>query len=164
MSVIGCKICSENFYAKPSSIKNGHGIFCSNKCRYEDMRKGTMINCYLCKKESYKKKSKLKSSKSGKFFCSKNCQTRWRNQLYVGPKHANWINGMHAYRSVLKRNNIFAICKLCNTTDKSVLVTHHIDHNRKNNKVANLVWLCHNCHHLVHNQKGFHEKLMVAIV
>jgi 5-methylcytosine-specific restriction endonuclease McrA len=48
------------------------------------------------------------------------------------------------------------ICKRCGTEDKRVLEAHHIDSNRKNNTIQNLVWLCRNCHHLVHNHK---EKL-----
>ncbi|MBI4281264.1 HNH endonuclease [Candidatus Uhrbacteria bacterium] len=31
-----------------------------------------------------------------------------------------------------------------------VLLVHHIDENRKNNVLSNLVWLCRNCHFLVH--------------
>jgi predicted HNH restriction endonuclease len=34
-----------------------------------------------------------------------------------------------------------------------VLAVRHIDQNHKNNNVENLAWLCHNCHHLVHNDK-----------
>jgi predicted HNH restriction endonuclease len=26
-----------------------------------------------------------------------------------------------------------------------------VDKNRKNNKIKNLIWLCRNCHFLIHN-------------
>jgi hypothetical protein len=52
---------------------------------------------------------------------------------------------------------------LCSTKDERVLAVHHIDHNRLNNKLDNLAWLCHNCHHLVHHDNvekhRFLEKL-----
>ena len=63
---------------------------------------------------------------------------------------SNWKDGMYAYRSVLTRHKVSAKCTLCGTKDKRVLAVHHVDENRKNNKVENLRWLCHNCHHLVH--------------
>jgi predicted HNH restriction endonuclease len=43
------------------------------------------------------------------------------------------------------------VCVLCKVSDKRILAVHHKDNNRKNNKVENLVWLCHNCHILVHH-------------
>ena len=36
--------------------------------------------------------------------------------------------------------------------------------NRINNNVDNLVWLCHNCHHLVHYYEVDQEKFMVPMV
>ena len=117
----------------------------------------------MCGKKSYKSKVNLGRSKSGKFFCSKSCQTKWRNQEFVGPKHANWTGGKYSYRSVLTRNKVLKVCFLCKTKDVRVMAVHHKDRNRKNNKVENLVWLCHNCHHLVHYYKDEQDKIMVPI-
>lgn len=109
------------------------------------------MSCYVCGKSTYKNQKQLNGSKSGLFFCSKNCQTQWRNQVFVGVKHANWIDGAHSYRSVLGRNKIKEACTLCGTLDKRILAVHHLDRDHKNNSVANLAWLCHNCHFLVHH-------------
>jgi len=147
---VNCKICSKQFYAKPFWIRRGKGKYCSPDCQHLGARKGKVIKCDICGKEAYRPLGKLKHSKSKKFFCSKSCQTKWRNSEFVGPKHANWQNGRYAYKSVLLRNKISPQCKLCGINDKRVLATHHLDRDRKNNLVKNLVWLCHNCHHLVH--------------
>jgi predicted HNH restriction endonuclease len=40
-----------------------------------------------------------------------------------------------------------------------MLVVHHIDENRNNNNHENLIWLCYNCHHLVHNYPDEKAKL-----
>jgi hypothetical protein len=32
-----------------------------------------------------------------------------------------------------------------------MLAVHHLDEDRANNAVDNLVWMCHNCHHLIHH-------------
>ena len=88
-----------------------------------------------------------------KYFCSKSCQTKWRNTEFVGEKHGNWKGGEFTYRDILKRNKTPEICKICFSSDSRVLAVHHIDKNHKNNNIENLVWLCHNCHHLVHRYK-----------
>lgn len=159
-----CVFCGERFKTKPYFVKKGQGKYCSSECQHKAARKGKEVACFLCKNIVYRQPKLLLKSKSKKFFCSKSCQTKWRNQLYVGEKHKNWKTGLHAYRSVLPRHGIPAVCTLCKTTDKRVLAVHHVDHNRKNNNVDNLAWLCHNCHHLVHCYQHEHDKLMVAIV
>lgn len=159
-----CKTCNKTFYAKPFWLKQGYGKYCSPDCQYAGMRKGKEKPCFICGKVTYKKQKQLKGSKSGKFFCSKSCQTKWRNQLYIGEKHANFTTGMNSYRSVLGRHKVPKSCKLCKTTDARVLAVHHIDKNRKNNRLSNLAWLCHNCHFLVHHDEESREKFMAAIV
>jgi hypothetical protein len=153
MSQVLCKKCNKEFYVKPSHQKMGYGKYCSVACRGADKRTGKVIKCHLCGEESYKQKRDFKRSKSGKYFCSKPCQTAWRNQEFSGEKHANSKTGIHAYRSVLGRNNIQAKCVLCETEDRRVLAVHHVDKNKFNNRLENLAYLCHNCHHLVHHHK-----------
>jgi hypothetical protein len=164
MPIVECKICSSEFYAKPFWIKRGFGNYCSTKCQHQGRRKGKVVNCHVCDKEVYKSLKALQNSKSKKYFCGKSCQTRWRNSEFTGPKHANWKEGKYSYRSVLKRHKISQICKLCNNDDKRVLAVHHIDKNRKNNKLKNLAWLCHNCHFLVHHYDDEERKFMEVLV
>jgi predicted HNH restriction endonuclease len=40
-----------------------------------------------------------------------------------------------------------------------MLIVHHVDENRSNNDPENLIWLCYNCHHLVHNYQKEKAKL-----
>ena len=153
MPTVTCKQCSKMFRAKPSWIKNGYGIYCSRVCKTASSKKGKDLDCSTCGISIYKSLKAIKGSKSGKFFCSKSCQTVWRNQEFIGIKHHNWKTGLFAYRSVLGRNKIPKICVLCRTKDERVLAVHHVDKNRKNNLVSNLAWLCNNCHFLVHHYK-----------
>ena len=164
MVQVSCKQCKDIFDAKPSWILNGHGLFCSSVCQYASVRKGKYVPCNQCGKETYKQKKALERSKSGKFFCGKSCQTIWRNSEFIQEKHPNWIHGRNAYKSVMRRSGAIQMCTLCKTNDKRVLAIHHIDEDRTNNKIENLVWLCHNCHHLVHHHPGEQERLMAAIV
>jgi len=49
-------------------------------------------------------------------------------------------------------------CERCAVTVKKVLVAHHIDMNRNNNNLSNLIWLCRNCHFIIHNYP--HERVL----
>ena len=83
--------------------------------------------------------------------------------VYTGERHPNWTGGESAYRDIMIRHNIPRFCKLCQTKDERILIVHHLDRNRRNNEIANLVWLCHNCHFLVHHYEGEKSKIMVPI-
>ena len=159
-----CVVCKKEFRTKQYFVNHGGGKYCSFECHHKGLKTGEIVNCFNCGKEVYKSKIAIKRSKSKKYFCDKSCQTTWRNSEFVGDKHANWKDGMYAYRSVLKRNKIFPKCVMCGIVDKRLLAVHHVDENRKNNIVDNLRWICHNCHHLVHNYKDEKKKLMVLMV
>lgn len=164
MVTVVCKQCTKEFKAKPSWIKNGGGKFCSRSCAHAANRKGSVIHCFICSTQAYKQPKALNGSKSGKLFCSKSCQTKWRNAEFKDEKHTNWKGGLHAYRRMMTQSTKITICTLCKNSDKRVLAAHHVDENRKNNTIENLEWLCHNCHHLVHHYPEEHKRFMAIIV
>ena len=141
-----CKVCRNVFYVKPSKLAKGWGKYCSKACQSRSQRNGKYVECEICKKQIWKTPSDFVHSKSRKFFCTKSCQTKWRDGVYVGEKHPRWKNGINAYRSILRRHSTGILCKLCKSLDERVLAVHHLDKNRSNNRVENLTWLCHNCH------------------
>lgn len=148
-----CAVCENKFYAKPSHKLKGWGKYCTKKCQYAGQRTGKFIVCGTCGKDTYKNKTSTNRSKSGNYFCSKSCQTIWRNSQYTGQKHMNWKTGKASYRLALARTGQKQFCRKCKLTDKRVLAVHHKDKNRDNNNLSNLMWLCHNCHYLVHHDK-----------
>lgn len=159
MPMVSCQKCATEFHAKPSWVKKGFGKFCSAACHHESNRTGKEMPCDVCGKLSYKTLKDLKGSKSGKFFCDKSCQTRWRNQLYIGENHKNFKTGEFVYRGVIERAGVPKICNLCRNKNPRILAVHHIDKNRRNNSLKNLAWLCHNCHFLVHHYEDARERL-----
>lgn len=150
MPQVHCKLCTKKFYAKPCHLRLGHGKYCSRHCQYESRKKGKFMPCFICGQKTWKRPKALIKSKSGKFFCSKSCQTKWRNNFFSGKRHPFWKGGETTYRTILEKSGSKKTCKFCGNNDKRVLAAHHLDCNRKNNKQKNLIWLCHNCHHLVH--------------
>ncbi len=159
-----CRVCKKEFKTKPFFVKNGGGKYCSATCHHLGMRTGEVVRCSECGREIYKKPKAFRGSKSGMLFCDKTCQTRWRNKHFRGEKHTNWVHGRASYRTVLKHAGGPVCCKRCGLTDIRILAVHHIDRNRDNNKPSNLIWLCHNCHFLIHHDKVEEQKLMVPIV
>jgi hypothetical protein len=151
MPVNLCKICKKEFYIKPSHAKKGWGLYCSRKCRDEGARKGSFVNCDICNKEIWRTQRDFNRSKSKKYFCSKSCQTIWRNKFYSGERHPLWAGGIYLYRKTLIDSKTPIVCKSCGCKDERILVAHHKDCDRKNNKLDNLEWLCRNCHYLIHN-------------
>ena len=164
MPQISCKNCESKFYAKPHWIKRGWGKYCSRECHQKVQRKGKDVNCFMCGEGIYRSPKQLKASKSKKYFCGKSCQTTWRNSLvFIGRKHPQWKDGESSYRNTMIRRGLPGVCKLCSAKDIRILVVHHIDENRKNNKVDNLMWLCRNCHFLVHKYNAGSSKDMVPV-
>jgi len=154
MPQVKCKKCGKEFYTKPSQVKLGFGKYCSRTCQHKSRKTGKNVNCHICGKVTYKQLQYLNSTKIGKFFCSKSCQAVWRNTYFSGERHPNWKEGKHQdYRKRLLKISPKPICKKCGIDDKRVLVVHHVDMNRKHNEVENLIWLCLNCHFLVHRDK-----------
>lgn len=154
MPWLKCKVCNADFYAKPRHIKIGWGKYCSNNCSYEAAKTGKWVNCATCSKKIYRQLKELRASSSKRYFCNKSCFAVWKNKnILYGEKHVNWKFGENAYRSIMIRSRAPIICKNCNLEDKRVLLVHHIDQNRKNNKLSNLKWLCRNCHYLEHKGK-----------
>lgn len=164
MPIINCKICSKLFYARPRHVSKGQGVYCSIRCKGIGTQKRTYLNCAICAKLVSKIPTQIKRSKSGKFFCSKSCQTVWRNKEFSGDKSKVWRGGFSRYRKILEENKSKKECRLCLTTDKRILAAHHIDENHKNNNPENLTWLCHNCHYLAHHDTLEKQKLLTKVV
>jgi 5-methylcytosine-specific restriction endonuclease McrA len=155
--------CGKYFYARPSHIKLGWGKYCSINCRNKSQFNGQKLKCYICKKDVYRSIAKLNHSKSGKFFCSKECQTLWRNSIFVEDKHPNWTGGISIYIKILKKE-VKPKCLLCGIEDQRVLAVHHKDHDRHNNLLTNLIWLCYNCHRLVHVDNNLDKKVRGLVI
>ncbi len=163
MDDVRCEVCKKQFKRKKSQVLLAKKHYCSVECQNLDRKKGKIIECNVCSKRVYKKNKDIINSKNGKFFCSIYCSNKWLGNKNRGQNHTNWINGKSSYKEILKRVDMPRVCNLCGERDERVLIVHHIDHNRDNNSIINLVWLCCNCHFLVHNHPTKLKKLDVKL-
>lgn len=123
------------------------------KC-YEEFRhkKSIKVICDYCYKEYYTTPSKLNKSKSGLHFCCKEhkllAQRLESGEQFkkMRPEHYGTADSEYTYRAKAFRNYIHS-CAICNwNEDSDILQVHHIDENRNNNTLENLIILCPNCH------------------
>lgn len=158
--MVKCTTCLKSFYAKPSWTKLGKGKYCSVKCSARAKRKGSTVKCFICNKEVYKSLEDLKNSKSKNYFCGRKCSLRWSGSLHIGADSPNWKGGRFSYKNILARGKAKKACVLCGKNNQKILSVHHVDQNRNHNDVKNLIWLCQNCHFLVHHYETEKQKLL----
>ena len=118
----------------PSNMKDYSFIGCS-QCKYEE------VECDYCHKKFSRLKSRLeKDNKTGRVYCSRECGNRDKND-----------NVANLTESTNYRRNAFLIyehkCAICGwCEDERILEVHHIDEDRNNNHIDNLIILCPICH------------------
>ena len=119
-----------------------HNYVCSKKCKDKLLYTGKFVKCGNCNKKIYKTLSTLQKSKSGKNFCDQSCSASYWNKIL---KNKGGTYRQIAFNAVRKIE-----CALCGYSIKRVLQVHHIDKNRKNRNIKNLIILCPTCHREVH--------------
>lgn len=148
-----CLNCSKIFRAEQRYINRGHAKFCSIKCssiysRAHRPKPKPNVKCAFCDKMFYRNATKKKNSRSGIYFCCrqhKDAGQRITSGITeIHPDHYN--GGVSVYRDAAFREYEPECDKCGYGKYKSVMVVHHIDHDRDNNDVANLQILCRNCH------------------
>lgn len=161
-----CLKCDKIIKVFPS---NKNTKFCSKKCMdlYRKTRK--TVKCYTCGKRTEVYLADLKRIKTQRC-CSQKCRAIKMSKIYIGNKAPTWQGGksLKKYGSGFtnrKRNKIRERdehrCQLCNKNLKYVKMlwdTHHIDYNKRNHRLRNLILLCRKCHNKTNFNRKFWEK------
>lgn len=147
--MVNCKRCGNEFSTKPSQRKLGYGFYCSRACFDANRRTGKNVSCAQCSGGFYAPRKQLRLSKSRNYFCQKKCYLEYKAVHLIHEGHPMWKHGENAYLFLMRRKQKQK-CVRCGTKICKILVVHHVDKNRRNNVLSNLVWLCRNCHFLVH--------------
>ena len=103
----------------------------------------TEFECNFCHKKFNAPKS------TNRKYCSKACVNK-NSKLIFEPTFTT-------VRKMMIRRNMLQSCQRCGYSESiEILGVHHIDRNRKNNKLNNLEILCPNCHSLEHGKHITH--------
>lgn len=138
-----CLECDYEWDANPQTFlytnKKGKNHLCPN-CGHSKKQK---VLCAWCGKEIERTPSQIEKNKSGFFYCCKEHGNLHKN--FLRREAGEWKDGKN-YR--LKAFNAYDHkCAICGwNEDERILEVHHIDENRENNEIDNLVILCPTCH------------------
>lgn len=131
---VQCKVCCYEWEMSPGAIMPSNTKQYSfqgcPECKYET------IKCDYCGKTIKRLKSDIKETFN---YCSRECGNRHKNNL--AKKNDSTAYRRNAFEFY---ENKCAICGYDSCLD--ILEVHHIDENRKNNQLENLIILCPICH------------------
>lgn len=140
-----CEVC-KTIFSRQKRLVNTHT--CSAKCRNAFTGITVELQCDNCGVPFFRAKSKLDNSKSGKYFCCRQCKDTAQTYMEeIRPEH--YGNGRASYREKAFRH-YKPICTKCGFPNRLALEVHHKDKDRNNNEIDNLEILCANCHNISH--------------
>ena len=145
---IKCDNCESLFY-RQTRLYKAKVDGCSPKCLSLLKGRAQLVTCAHCNKKHHRATSKLENSKSGLYFCSRECKDVGQTYIKeIQPDH--YGSGETNYRErALKEYG--ARCNRCDYSENiAAIVVHHRNHNRKDNSLENLEVLCANCHAIEH--------------
>ena len=160
---VNCLNCNKEFesdlrnFRRRKTCKN-QGMFCCLRCSAQHQGKQKIlsrinnVSCSYCQKKFHMNSSEMKNSKSGLFFCCRKHKDLAQKISFglkeIHPSHYGGVDPKRYYRE-----RIFEIkepkCD-CGFNFNGLLVIHHVDKNRKNNKNDNFEILCPICHNIRH--------------
>ena len=145
-TIVECSVCEKKLERETKHVKqankNNWEVYCSKECRIIKQSNFKILKCYNCECEIKKTPSEIKRSKSGNMFCSRKCATTTNNKIYKSDQnHPNYTNGSSSYRKrAIKKYG--PICIICKYNVLEILEVHHIDGDRNNNSIKNLIVVC----------------------
>lgn len=147
---ITCSRCGKDFQRKPSlhkiSVDKGATQFyCSTMCMNGRVNgNAEPRSCAHCGTQLMRRPSDIRDSKTGLFFCTTSCAAKHNNPLRVRADGAGIDYRERAF------SHYGVVCMICGFAHLYALEVHHIDRNRRHNKITNLAVLCANCHTGIH--------------
>lgn len=144
-----CPSCSNVFVTRKDRPNNT----CSKNCERlyaSAQRKLKMVDlvCAQCGNKFRRMPGKLAASKSKLYFCNRICKEKAQRITggipEIQPDH--YGDGKYVkYRSYFDHKDLR--CRRCNYCEFAIAIQiHHIDHDRTNNSMENLIPLCACCH------------------
>lgn len=130
-----CDICGKTMKTRPTRVKQGRGKYCSKICYW----KGMSIT-QSSKTHSEKTRIKMSNKRKGEL-----------NPAFIHGESESMSQYNSKFNLLLKekiRKRDSYICKMCSA--KNSKTVHHLDHNKLNNKLENLITLCNSCHSSYH--------------
>lgn len=159
-----CLICKKEYSVYPYRKDS---LFCSKKCMYDSYstrrvkekafhwkNKTEEISCSVCKKKFNRNIKYIDKSKVN--YCSLKCYWNDISNRFFGENSSVWKGGISkepypfGFNNLLKetiRQRDDYICQICKVEENGIKHhIHHIDYNKNNIFLINLILLCKSCH------------------
>lgn len=147
-TIVECDFCKNEFPKPTKRIQKTIKHFCSPECRTTGSRQPRITcNCATCGKQ-FERELDRQNTKSGLFFCSRKCKDLGQSHQFGLISCGVTTTGTAIDYRALALANYENCCHWCRDTFGELLDVHHIDHNRKNHNLSNLMILCAYCHGL----------------
>lgn len=153
--LVDCLFCKKEFATRKPQKNKKTQKYCSQECRNKHRKNQTAVevSCAWCSKKLSRVPCKLSKSKSGLYFCNRQCKEKAQSLSggisEIMPPH--YGNGIEKYRDKFSIDELY--CRRCGYKEFiSSVQVHHIDEDRTNNNITNLIPLCANCHQALHNK------------
>lgn len=128
-----CCHCEQDFFTRLDQEKK----FCSLHCSSSSRKTAITLVCAYCSKDVVRKKSRYAKNQTGKVFCDKWCKSEYYGSVTNSEYRLLFAGDVE--------------CRRCGYNEfKCGVDIHHIDGDRANNDVANLLPLCAPCHRALH--------------
>lgn len=171
-----CAWCGKEIYRKLSRRRQIQGNFCSRACHgawlgtyHRGMAHGNWkqveVVCQQCGKV-FSIRPSLRDR--GQRFCSRPCKDKW----FSGPNAPQWRNGAsvdpHGPGFTLKLKRFIRardgdICMICGGRGLARHV-HHIDYDKRNHDLLNLLTLCDSCHGKTGHNRWFWQVVLTSLM
>lgn len=153
-----CKNCTKSFYSTPGDLRQrGKILFCSIECRNVGMiqhEKHVYSECSYCKNKIYELASrKIKKKHS---FCKNICRIKYFKINPPNIRNGFWIENGYRVISIKGKpikEHINVMQNYIGRKLKKNEVVHHINHNRKDNKIENLRLMTRSDHQSLHRKE-----------
>lgn len=139
-----CSNCKKDIYKRPAQIKRTSGrVFCSMACYGISCRKE--LPCLVC--------GTLILGGLNKKTCSRVCANKHRTGIQYKINRPKDKVKSQKYLKVRLLEIRGKKCERCEYSKHEILQVHHIDRNRSNNDLSNLLLICPNCHYEEHHKR-----------
>ena len=169
------KFCSKKCWALSWSERmRGHSISLETRKKISEAHKNRthikikyiQMKCPVCKNVFLRWQSYLKEHRI--HFCSIKCKNKWAIGKQSGVKNPNWRGGISQFPYPWQFNNTLKekirkqyqnSCQLCSIIPKQKCSVHHIDYNKQNLNIDNLIALCRVCNSKVNFNRNLWQSI-----
>ena len=164
-----CKQCGKEFRRTRGELRKAPSVYCSVLCRNEAQKKPKLVrHCQHCGAE-FSIYPYLEEDEGRGKYCSSSCKYKARGEIVRGENHPSWNNGssFEPYGlewtedlrlRVRQRDNY--TCAICGLNG---IIVHHVDYDKTNNALSNLIVLCARCHGVTNFNRGYWENELSRI-